>query len=103
MSAIRVRSHLKDGVAIVEAIIRHPMHTGFGIDEDTKEIIPAHYIKLLTVKHNGNTVISCDWSRAVSKNPYFSFMFEGASKGDELELSWIDTEGETDVIKTNLE
>ena len=96
MSTIRMRTRLNNGVTEVRAIIRHPMHTGFGVDEETKELIPAYYIRHVTIKHNDNEVMSCDWSRAVSKNPYFSFMFEGAESGDTIELSWVDTKGKTD-------
>lgn len=103
MSTIRVRTRLKEGVTTVRAIIRHPMETGFRIDEETQEVVPAHYIKLVTVKHNGETVLSCDWSRAVSRNPYLSFEFTGATAGDKLELAWLDTEGETDSAETIIE
>lgn len=97
-SSIRLKTRLQDGVTTIRAIIRHPMETGFRVDEETGEVVPAHYIKLVTVKHNGNTVMSCDWSRAVSKNPYLSFMFEGAKSGDSIELVWLDTKGESDQI-----
>jgi sulfur-oxidizing protein SoxZ len=99
-STIRLRTKLKDNVVTVRAIIRHPMETGFRVDEDLGDLIPAHFIKLVTAKLNGETIFSCDWSRAVSKNPYLSFMFEGAKSGDKLELSWLDTKDKTDVIET---
>jgi sulfur-oxidizing protein SoxZ len=76
------------------------METGFRTDDTTGALIPAHFIKLITVKHNGRTVFSCDWSRAVSKNPYLSFMLEGAKAGDKLELSWLDTKDKTDTVVT---
>ncbi len=103
MSTIRVRTKLKDGVTTVRAIIRHPMETGFRFNEETKDVIPAHYIKLVTIKHNGDVVMSCDWSRAVSKNPYLSFEFTGAKSGDMLQLDWLDTKGKTDSVETTIE
>lgn len=99
-STIRLKTRLNDNITTVRAIIRHPMETGFRVDETSGELIPAHFIKLVTVKHNGQTVFTCDWSRAVSKNPYLSFMFEGAKVGDKLELSWLDTENKTDSLET---
>lgn len=101
-STIRLKTKTRDNVTTVRAIIRHPMETGFRVDPETKELIPAHFIKLVTVKHNGNTIISCDWSRAVSKNPYLSFMFEGAKIGDLIELSWLDTQDNTDTLETKI-
>ncbi len=97
-SSIRLQTRFKDGVTTVRAIIRHPMETGFRVDQETSEVVPAHYIKLVTINHNGNTVMSCDWSRAVSKNPYLSFMFEGAKPGDTIELMWLDTKGKSDQV-----
>ncbi len=102
-SSIRLRSRLRDGVCTVRAILRHPMETGFRNNMETGELVPAHFIKLVTVKHNDVVVLHCDWSRAVSKNPYLSFMFEGAKAGDKLELSWLDTKGESDSLVTTIE
>lgn len=101
-STIRLKTKLRDNTTTVRAIIRHPMETGFRVDEANGEVVPAHFIKLVTAKLNGQTVFSCDWSRAVSKNPYLSFMFEGAKTGDILQLSWLDTEGQTDTVEAKI-
>jgi sulfur-oxidizing protein SoxZ len=37
--------------------------------------------------------MTCDWGRAVSKNPYLSFAFSGAKAGDTLRISWQDSSG----------
>ena len=102
-STIRLKTKSRGNITTVRAIIRHPMETGFRVNKDLGELIPAHYINLVTVKHNGQIILSCDWSRAVSKNPYLSFMFEGTKVGDKLELSWTDTKGETDTFETLIE
>lgn len=102
-STIRLKTKTSDGVTTVRAIIRHPMETGFRIDSETSELVPAHYINEVIVKHNGNVVMSCDWSRAVSKNPYLSFMFKGADVGDKLELTWRDNKNKSDSIETLIE
>jgi sulfur-oxidizing protein SoxZ len=101
-STIRLKTKTREGITTVRAIIRHPMETGFRVDQDSGELIPAHYINLVTIKHNDKIILSCDWSRAVSKNPYLSFMFEGAKKGDKLELNWIDTNNNTDTLETQI-
>lgn len=102
-SSIRLKTKTSNGVTTVRAIIRHPMETGFRIDSETSELVPVHYINEVIVKHNGNIVMSCDWSRAVSKNPYLSFMFKGANVGDKLELSWSDNKNNSDSIETLVE
>lgn len=101
-STIRLKTKTRNNITTVRAIIRHPMETGFRVDENSGELVPTHYIKLVTAKHNGQIVLSCDWSRAISKNPYLSFMFEGAKTGDKLELGWLDTQGKTDSIETQI-
>ena len=102
-SSIRLKTKTSNGLTTVRAIIRHSMETGFRIDSETSELVPAHYINEVIVKHNGNVIMSCDWSRAVSKNPYLSFMFKGANVGDKLVLSWSDNKNNTDSIETLIE
>jgi len=95
-----MRTRLKNGVVTVRAIIRHPMETGFRVDRESGKVVPAHYIKTVTVQHNDKVVLSCDWSRAVSKNPYLSFMFEKAQAGDTIKISWIDNLDKSDSAET---
>lgn len=102
-SSIKVRTSIREGVATVRTIIRHPMHTGFEIDEKTGETIPAHYIETVTVRHGEKTILQCDWSRAVSTNPYLSFSFSGAKSGDPLSISWKDNKSESDSIEIKIE
>jgi len=59
------------------------------------KVVPAHFIQTLTVKVNGKTVVEGEISQAVSRNPVFSFRVKGGAKGDKVEVSWVDTEGET--------
>ncbi len=95
-SSIRIRTSYHDGITTVRAIIRHPMDTGFERNPETGEVIPAYFIEEVICSHEGMTVLRCHWSRAVSKNPYLSFMFAGARPGDRLRISWVDTKGITD-------
>ncbi len=48
-------------------------------------------------------VMQCDWSRAVSRNPYLSFKFENASPGDVLQIEWQDNQGQSDSAKFKIE
>ena len=102
-SSIKVRTNIREGVTTVRAIIRHPMHTGFKFDETTGAIIPAHYIENVVIHHGEKPVLQCDWSRAVSANPYLSFAFSGAVAGDMLRISWRDNKGDSDTIAVNIQ
>lgn len=97
-NTMRCRVRLRDGVATVQALVRHPMETGFRVDAESGRLVPAHYITELRCEHQGQTVLLCHWSRAVSKNPYLSFMFDGARAGDTLLLSWQDNTGQSDRL-----
>ena len=90
-STIRLKTKIRNNITTVRAIIRHPMETGFRISDETGKLVP---------EHNNNIIFSCDWSRAVSKNPYLSFMFENSKVGDKIEIAWFDTEGKNETLET---
>ena len=94
-STIRVRATNSGDTTEVQALIQHPMDSGF-IKDAKGELIPAHFIQQLTFEHNGKTVFLADWGPAVSKDPYVKFTFKGGAKGDELKISWIDNKGASD-------
>lgn len=97
--AIKIRAKIKDGVTEVKALMSHPMETGMRKDKATGEVVPAHFIQEVTCKAAGKTVLTANWSGAVSKDPFLSFKFSGANAGDEVEITWIDNKGETSTSK----
>ena len=88
--SIRIRAKMKGDVTEVKALMSHSMETGLRKDKKTGKKIPAHFIKEVMCDHNGKQVLLANWSVAVSKNPYLSFKFKGASKGDTVKISWKD-------------
>ena len=100
--SIRLRASNKGGVATVKALITHPMETGQRKNKKTGNKIPAHFIQTVTGKHNGKEVVVAEWGPAVSKNPYVSFQFAGAKKGDTVELSWSDNKGGSESASTKV-
>mgnify|MGYP000888056847 CR=1 FL=1 len=97
-STIKMRAKEKGGVVTVKALMTHPMETGSRKDSKTGKLIPAHFIQEVVCEHGGSTVMTAMWSGGVSTNPYLSFKFSGASKGDELKLSWTDNQGGSDSM-----
>ena len=97
-SSIKIRATEKNGVTTVKSLFTHPMETGGRKDAKTGEKIPAHFIKEVVCKCKGETVLTADWSGGISKNPYLSFRFTGAAKGDNLELAWTDNQGNSDSV-----
>ena len=100
--SIRLRASNKGGVSTVKALITHPMETGLRKNKKTGKKVPAHFIQTVSGKHNGKEVILCEWSGAVSKNPYLSFQFAGAKKGDSVELTWSDNKGASETASTKV-
>jgi len=92
---IRIRAKMKGDVAEVKALMSHPMETGFRKDKKTGKKIPPYFIKEVICEHKGNKVLVASWGVAISKNPYLSFKFRGATKGDTITISWNDNKGES--------
>ena len=72
----------------------HIMETGQRKDA-SGNIVPAHFIQNVTVTSNGKTVLSAQWGPAVSKDPFMSFKFKGAKKGDKVAVTWTDNKGDS--------
>jgi sulfur-oxidizing protein SoxZ len=100
--SIKIRAKVKGDTCEVKALIRHEMETGLRKDKKTGKAIPAHFIQEVNCEHNGKNVLNALWSGAISKNPYLSFEFGSAKKGDSLTLSWVDNTGEKDSTTTTL-
>ena len=101
--SIKMRAKLEGSVTTVKALISHPMDTGQSKDSKTGKLIPAHFIQEVTCEHNGAAVLTSLWGPAISKNPYLSFRFAGAKKGDTVKLSWVDNKGESDSAEASID
>ncbi|HTQ77278.1 MAG TPA: thiosulfate oxidation carrier complex protein SoxZ [Burkholderiales bacterium] len=91
---MKMRATLAAGYTDVRVLMSHPMETGQRKGPDGKPV-PMHFIQNVTVKVNGKTVIEGQTSQAVSRNPVFAFRLKGGQKGDKIEISWRDNEGES--------
>ncbi|QKT04372.1 thiosulfate oxidation carrier complex protein SoxZ [Ectothiorhodospiraceae bacterium 2226] len=102
MSTIRVRTAVQGDSTTVRALIQHPMETGQRKDGKTGQRIPAHYITEVVTEVNGQQVMTALWGAGIAANPYLSFQFKGAKKGDTLKMSWVDNKGESDSSETTI-
>ncbi|MEA3194746.1 MAG: sulfur-oxidizing protein SoxZ [Betaproteobacteria bacterium] len=96
---MKMRATLAGGYTDVRVLMTHPMETGQRKDAEGK-VVPMHFIQNLIVKVNGRTVIDGQVSQAVSRNPVFSFRLRGGSKGDKIEVSWLDNQGDSNKTET---
>lgn len=103
MSSIKIRTKRQDGKTQIRTLISHPMESGRNKDPKTEQLVPAHFIQELTVKHNDKVIVSSNIGAGVSKDPYFSFMLKGGEMGDKITISWRDNLGNTDTEEHILE
>ena len=100
MAGIKAKAKIKDGAVKVKALMKHPMETGQRKDK-AGNMIPAHHITEVTIQAAGKTLMTANYGPAVSKNPYISMVVTGPSKGDTLNVAWVDNQGKnasTDVV-----
>ncbi len=91
---MRIRAALVGDLVDVKILMAHDMETGLRKDSDGNTV-PAHYIVNIGATCNGRTVLSAQWGPSVAKNPFLSFRFRNAEKGDKLSVTWADTGGDT--------
>ncbi len=102
MGTIKVRAKESGGVTAVKCLISHPMEGGLRKDKKTGKVIPAHFITECTAETGGKTVFTAMLSGGVSKNPYLSFKFKGAAKGDMIKIKWVDNKGGSDETEAKI-
>jgi sulfur-oxidizing protein SoxZ len=101
-STIRVRATSIGDTTEVQALIQHPMDSGF-VKDAKGDTIPPHFIQELTFEYGGKSVFVADWGAAVSKDPYVKFSFKGGKKGEDLKISWVDNKGATDTTTAKIQ
>jgi sulfur-oxidizing protein SoxZ len=101
-STIRVRAISNGDITEVQALIQHPMDSGF-VKDAQGAIIPPHFIQQLTFEHDSKNVFTADWGPAVSKDPYVKFSFKGGKKGDDLKIAWVDNKGASDATTAKIQ
>jgi sulfur-oxidizing protein SoxZ len=89
---IRVPERVTRGeVIVVNAIISHPMNTGFFRDADGQPI-PAYFIKDVVVTYGGQEIARFTWTSGISRDPIVSFTLK-ADREAPLAMVWTDNKG----------
>ncbi len=95
----KLRTRTQEGKIEVLVLINHPMETGMRKDKATGKPIPAHFIKELSLVHNGKPAATVNLSVGVSENPLIGFRLRNAKNGDKIKISWNDNKGEKGVAE----
>ena len=89
---IRVPDRIAQGeVIMVNAIITHPMDTGFFRTAEGQPI-PAYFIKDVVVTYGEQEVARFEWTSGVSRDPIVSFTLK-ADREATLSMVWTDNKG----------
>lgn len=89
---IRVPSRIARGeIIIVNAIVSHPMDTGFFRTPEGAPI-PAYFIKDVVVTYGGEEVARFEWTSGISRDPVISFTLR-ADREAPLSMVWTDNKG----------
>jgi sulfur-oxidizing protein SoxZ len=99
---MRVRALENAGTTEVKILMKHDMETGLRKDANGKTV-PAHFIQSVVVKHKDKEVFIGQFGPSISKDPFLSFKFKGAVKGDPISVTWVDNTGDkrSDETKVN--
>lgn len=89
---MKMRARLQGDIAEIKVLMSHPMETGRRRN-DLDEIVPAHFIQLVTITLNEKPVLEAQWGTGISKNPYLTFHVRGVQVGDKIVVTWHDNKG----------
>lgn len=99
---MKIRTKLEGDVVQVRVLISHPMETGQRKTPEG-ELIAQHFIQTVSASYKDRTVLSAQWGPAISRNPYLSFKFQGAAKGEKIKISWVDNKGDSRTDEATIE
>jgi sulfur-oxidizing protein SoxZ len=89
---IRVPDRVAKGeLIVVNAIIAHPMDTGFFRDADGRPI-PAYFIEDVVVTYGDEEVARFRWTSGISRDPIISFTLRADWEAP-LTMIWTDNKG----------
>ena len=94
---MKMRATWANGFTDIRVLMTHPMETGQRKDADGN-LVPMHFIQTVSVQLNGKTVVDCQLSQGVSRNPVFSFRIKGGARGDKVTVAWQDNKGDSNSI-----
>jgi sulfur-oxidizing protein SoxZ len=89
---IRVPDRIAKGdIITVNAIVSHPMDTGFFRTKDG-DPIPAYFIDEVVVQYGDEQVARFEWTSGISRDPLVSFDLR-ADREAPLTMTWKDNKG----------
>ncbi len=88
----------EDGTSLSQYMVSHPNITGMQLDQRTRLITPAHYVKKVALAYNDKPIMSAEVGISISADPSFRFFFKPEGKGkvtatvsDSDGLEWVES------------
>lgn len=105
MALARARASLPEQarageVVEIKTLIRHPMETGYRVDNVGKKI-PRHIVERLTVTYDGAEIFAMDMTQGVAANPFIAFTTVATRTG-EMVFTWTTNRGESVTVTETL-
>lgn len=94
---MRVRA----GNGQIRLLVIHPSENGLRKDAKSGQLVPAHFVKTLTVTVNGRTVLDGQLGGGISKDPYLAFRVKGLTTGDKVTITAEDNTGDTGSVEAS--
>ncbi len=70
-----------EGNSLSQFMVSHPNITGMQLDQRTRLIAPAHYVKKIAISYNDKPILTAEVGFSVSADPSFRFFFKPEDKG----------------------
>ncbi len=77
----RTIENTEDGSSLSQYMISHPNITGMQLDQRTRLITPAHYVKKVSIRYNDMPILTAEVGISISADPSFRFFFKPKGKG----------------------
>lgn len=94
---MRVRA----GNGQIRLLVIHPSENGLRKDAKSGQLVPAHFVKTLTVTVNGRTVLDGQLGGGISKDPYLALRVKGLTTGDKVTITAEDNTGDTGSVEAS--
>lgn len=96
---MKIKARMQGDTAEIRVLVNHPMENGQRKDA-AGNLIPAHFIRRLTISLGEHVVVDSTFGTAVSRNPLFAFKVTGARAGERVIVNWKDNRGESRTDET---
>lgn len=96
-----INMRVRAGSGEIKLLLTHPSENGQRKDAKSGQMVPAHFVKSLTVTVNGKTVMDSQWGGGISKDPYLAFKVKGMKAGDKVSVHAEDNKGDKGSVEAS--